>query len=454
MLMCPCAAARRPRGPPVVRAGGGLPHLEVLTACNNKIRQLNTLPHLPSLHTLYLDRNPLGLGLAASALQYTQLTSLSLSSAALNNLSRTCATLSMLSNLRELSLQPSSLARGARGSGLTSRTRVAAAAAAAAAASSRGIADASGDETNSDAGEQLAGRAASQDPSAAGQVTWRTRGEAASDAHRVGFPRLVSPAHIFTAAMRPANFETEGHLHLADAHQVDGAGAVPRAAGSLVPGGAVGASPPGSARVDSESEGEIDFGDSGEGVGPPQLLPPLPLRAGASGRLEAREQVEAGDPPGVGNAGGMDDYDGVFNLLDEELGVGAAGVARLLPELEGMEGVEGIEWGADGQETIFWEGGIPEGLIPDLLLSNLVVSERFYREYLMYVPCCARTHSRHNHTCMCVCVCAQVYVYACTHISVCVHACVRVCVCVCICACACVCARAPDGGLAGNVNQG
>ena len=97
--------------------------------------------------------------------------------------------------------------------------------------------------------------------------------------------------------------------------------------------------------------------------------------------MEAGEALEVGEVGEVGEVIGMDEYDGVLNLLDLELGVEAAGVARL-QEFE-VEGVEGVEWGAGGQETIFWEGGIPEGLIPDLLLSNLVVSEKFYREYIM-----------------------------------------------------------------------
>jgi len=111
----------------------GLNHLKILTACNNKICNLRALPHFPSLHTLFLDRNPLGLGLDSSALHNsTQLTSLSLSSATLNNLSRTCATLSILSNLRSLVLQPSPRARvGARtGTVLSSRARIAVAVAA------------------------------------------------------------------------------------------------------------------------------------------------------------------------------------------------------------------------------------------------------------------------------------------------------------------------------------
>ena len=110
-------------------AGRGLQHLKVLTACNNQIRNLGTLPHLPALSTLYLDRNPLGVGLTHSTLEKcTTLTTLSLSETCLNNLSRTCAILSSLSNLRNLSLQPTLLPPHARARG--SRVRVAAATAA------------------------------------------------------------------------------------------------------------------------------------------------------------------------------------------------------------------------------------------------------------------------------------------------------------------------------------
>ena len=93
--------------------GGGrtqrvLEYLKVLAATNNRIRTLRRLAPLPSLRTLFLDRNPLGPGLSDSAFSdCPKLTSLSLCSTTLNNLSRVRAALSHLTNLSSLWLQSS-----------------------------------------------------------------------------------------------------------------------------------------------------------------------------------------------------------------------------------------------------------------------------------------------------------------------------------------------------------
>ena len=93
--------------------GGGrtqrvLEYLKVLAATNNRIRTLRRLAPLPSLRTLFLDRNPLGPGLSDSAFSdCPQLTSLSLCSTTLNNLSRVRSALSLLTNLSSLWLQSS-----------------------------------------------------------------------------------------------------------------------------------------------------------------------------------------------------------------------------------------------------------------------------------------------------------------------------------------------------------
>ena len=90
------------------RTQRGLEYLKVLAATNNRIRTLRRLAPLPSLRTLFLDRNPLGPGLSDSAFSdCPQLTSLSLCSTTLNNLSRVRSALSLLTNLSSLWLQSS-----------------------------------------------------------------------------------------------------------------------------------------------------------------------------------------------------------------------------------------------------------------------------------------------------------------------------------------------------------